>query len=455
METKMSPLSQPRKRLRTLFVSGLVATLAGFGLTSVAAPAHADNRVTPGDFTGYGFDQCLTPTQSKMDAWMEHSPFSAVGIYISGDSRACRSQPNLTPSWVTRQLANRWVLLPITLGPQADCLDRFPRYGDDETIKPSSYRSYQAARGQGRREADKAVAAAKRLGIVPGSTLWYDLEGFNHNITSCRESAIYFLHAWTGRLHTLGYVSGVYSSAGSGIKMLDDARVNRPGRFTLPDRIWIARWDGVANTSTDYIREDGWQPHRRVKQYRGGHNETWGGTTINIDSNFLDVGKGSWASRQGLSCGGKANINLSSFPALNKRLAPSNVAAVKALQCQLTHVKLYAGAINGRYDTPTIKAINAFQRQRGLRVAVTWTKRSWVMLNSTGAYRTVKRGHTGPPVRLAQRALTAATGRYVPVTGVFDARTEAVTKLWQRNLGGADTGVMNRTAWSRLRDGRY
>src|SRR5689334_16499676 len=63
-----------------------------------AAPARATNVVTPGDFTGYGFDQCLTPSQSAMDTWLTSSPFLAVGIYISGDSRACRNQPNLTPA---------------------------------------------------------------------------------------------------------------------------------------------------------------------------------------------------------------------------------------------------------------------------------------------------------------------------------------------------------------------
>ena len=87
-------------------------------------------------------------------------------------------------------------------------------------------------------------------------------------------------------------MSGVYSSVGSGIKMLDDARVQRPGVFTLPDRIWLARWDGVANTSSDYILEDGWRPGGRVKQYKGGHDERWGGVKINIDTNYLDLGNG-------------------------------------------------------------------------------------------------------------------------------------------------------------------
>ena len=46
--------------------------------------------------------------------------------------------------------------------------------------------------------------------------------------------------------------------------MLDDARVNRPDKVVLPDRIWIARWDGQANTRTDYIRDDGWLPGGRM-----------------------------------------------------------------------------------------------------------------------------------------------------------------------------------------------
>ena len=56
---------------------------------------------------------------------------------------------------------------------------------------------YPTARRQGRAEADSAVAAARALGIVPGSTLWYDLEGFDHTNRHCRESALAFLSAWT------------------------------------------------------------------------------------------------------------------------------------------------------------------------------------------------------------------------------------------------------------------
>src|SRR4051812_27735922 len=105
------PLLGPvRSRLRRLGVTLLAGGLAASAL-ALAPPggtAQADERartaaarrtsiVTPGDFTGYGFDQCLAPSQQSMDKWLQSSPFLAVGIYISGNSRACRSQPNLTP----------------------------------------------------------------------------------------------------------------------------------------------------------------------------------------------------------------------------------------------------------------------------------------------------------------------------------------------------------------------
>ena len=234
------------------------------GASPVAARKLATQQqvalATPGDFTGHGFDQCLAPTQSAMNTWWKKSPFSAVGIYISGDSRACRSQPNLSPTWVATQVARGWRLLPIVLGPQASCQPRFPRYKDDFRISPRPAGGYAVAAQQGTAEADKNAADAMAYGIAPGSTIWYDLEGFNVNDTHCRESALVFTSAWVTRMKALGYVAGFYSSASSGIKMLDDARRLRPGQFALPDRIWIARWDGVANTSTTYIPEDGWRP---------------------------------------------------------------------------------------------------------------------------------------------------------------------------------------------------
>src|SRR6187200_60864 len=112
----MALTNRPARLVTAL--SSLALLVAGL---TVSAPASADNVATPGGFTGYGFDQCLAPSQSAMDAWLNHSPFWAAGIYISGASRGCPVQPNLSATWTRTQLANGWRLLPITLGPQAWC----------------------------------------------------------------------------------------------------------------------------------------------------------------------------------------------------------------------------------------------------------------------------------------------------------------------------------------------
>lgn len=423
----------------------------------VAAPAQADdNPVTPGDFTGYGFDQCLAPTQSAMDTWLRTSPFLAVGIYISGDSRACRDQPNLTPTWIRTQLRKGWRLMPITLGPQASCSDRFPRYGNDPTINPKPGRNgkYGKARKMGRLEAVDAVGAATKLGIAEGSTLWYDLEAFDITNKHCRESALAFLSAWTTKVKALDFVSGVYSSAGSGIKMLDDVRVSRPSAYVLPDMIWVARWDNQANTSTSYIREDGWRPGGRVKQYQGGHNETWGGVTINIDRNWLEVGDGSVAAPE-THCGG-VRVDFATYPGIRPATADvkPSAAHVKAMQCLLKERERYAGRINGRYNAKTAAAVSAWQNQRGYRSTGVVGPRVWVSLTAAGPRPILKTGSTGPAVRRVQRALNAGNqNRRLAISGVFDARLTKAVRRYQKSHGLRRSGIVDKMTWRTLARG--
>jgi peptidoglycan hydrolase-like protein with peptidoglycan-binding domain len=450
-------VARPRRPVRRLLrvVAAPVALVLAAGLgTGVAAPApsYADNIVTPGDFTGYGFDQCLAPTQKSMEVWRRNSPFWAVGIYISGKSRACRNQPNLTPAWITTQLNRGWRLLPIALGPQASCNPRFPRYGNDPTIipKPGADKRYVKARRQGRAEADRTAADAAAYGIAEGSTLWYDLEGFDVGKTRCRESALAFVSGWVYKLRTHGYVPGVYSSAGSGIKALDDARVNRPGTFNLPDRIWIARWDGLPNTSTSYIRSDGWLPGNRMKQYQGGHDEVWGGVRINIDRNWLDLGAGSTATAES-HCGG-VPISYLRY----QQLVPgtTRTAKVKALQCLLLERGVYQGKVNGQYAGATLDAVHTWQSRRGMAVTDTWSRRNWISLLAAGPRQLVKFGSAGPEVRRLQRALNATGAVRLRVRGVFDARTDDATRAWQRQVGLRVTGVVTNGHWNALRTGR-
>jgi hypothetical protein len=103
--------------------------------------------------------------------------------------------------------------------------------------------------------------------------------------SSATRATLTFLEAWTEQLHALGYTSGVYSSSASGIADLAE-QVGED--YLLPDDLWFANWNGNKNALDPYIPADAWTAHQRIHQYRGGHDETWGGTTINIDNNFVE-----------------------------------------------------------------------------------------------------------------------------------------------------------------------
>jgi Domain of unknown function (DUF1906)/Repeat of unknown function (DUF346) len=241
---------------------------------SVPAPATAAtvsaSVVAPGTFTGKGFDACTAPSATAMQAWLSFSPYRAVGIYIGGNSRAC-SQSNLTASWVSTQTAQGWHLVPIYVGLQAPCTNF------NQRIDPAN------AAGQGRVAAEDAVVQAGPLGIDTGSTVFFDMEAYAAD-TACRDAVLTFLSNWTTRLHELGYKSGVYSSANSGVRDLVSVYDSNH-----PDYIWFARWDGVATVSDAVIPATAWPDHHRMKQYLGGHDESYGGVTINIDNDYLDV----------------------------------------------------------------------------------------------------------------------------------------------------------------------
>lgn len=437
-----------RYAVRVLSVSILTLLV---GVVSLM-PASAANQPTPGNFTGLGFDQCEAPSQAAMDKWTSESPFFAAGIYISGDSRACTRQTHLTKTWVTTQLTAGWRLLAITLGPQASCTTR-ERYLRQVRINPSTSDDYIAAYGQGINEATKAVLAGRRIGIEPGSTIWYDLEAFDiRKSTACTQSALRFIDGWTAQMHVLKYVSGYYSSAASGIKMIDDARVNPNNKRRLPDQIWIADWNNVANAESTYIRSDGWRP-KRVHQYVGGHNETWGGVTINIDRNWLELGV-TRAPAAKVHCNG-VNINFARYPALGKN-TKTLVNETKALKCLLRERRLYVGPVNGAWDAQLVKAIHGYQWQRGLPRNDVWTMNAWVSLLSHDAKTIVKIGSASEDVRRLQRSINASgtyTAYAVPIDGVFNRVTLAGLWAYQKKVGLPQSGAFNPATRAKMAKG--
>jgi Domain of unknown function (DUF1906) len=238
----------------------------------VAAPAAA--AAAPSTYTGLGFDACLTPSTSTMANWRA-SPYRAVNMYVGGASRGCPNQPNLTSSWVNTVVAAGWTLIPTYVGLQATCTNYSHRITKGQ----------EAA--QGSASADDAVAILKSLGLGAGSIVYFDIEAYDYTKPKCVAKAQKFLDAWTVRLHALNYLSGIYSSSNT----MNATLVDRLGDSTFhqPDDIWFARWNNDDSVFGDVsIPNTSWVNHQRIHQYRGGHNETWGGSTINIDSDSVD-----------------------------------------------------------------------------------------------------------------------------------------------------------------------
>jgi hypothetical protein len=231
------------------------------------------NRAAGSTTAERGFDACTAPSLAAMQAWRQ--TFSYAGIYIGGAEVGC-APGNLSASWVQSVTALGWGLIPTYVGAQAPCNKQF-----SVRIHPSW------ANPEGQAAAQWAVQDASALGMGRGTPIYDDMESFNAGNASCRNSVLSFLNGWTREIHALGYVSGVYSSAGTGIEALGLATSVYGVPLAEPDSIWFALWDGGANViGTPYLTPSWWQG-RRIKQYLGAHNRKVNGFTVNIDSDII------------------------------------------------------------------------------------------------------------------------------------------------------------------------
>ena len=199
-----------------------------------------------------------------MRAWRRRSPYRAIGIYIGGADRAC-AQPNLSQAWVRAEARAGWRFIPLYAGPQA------------------AFGELHAPVRQGLAAARDAVAQARRLGFGRRTPIYYDMEAYHPGV---RVAALRFLSAWTVELHRLRYSSGVYSSSDSGIADLSRQYARRI--FAMPNVIYDALWNGSASTRDRNLRTGQWHL-KRIHQFSGNVTQRYGGHTINIDKDFLDV----------------------------------------------------------------------------------------------------------------------------------------------------------------------
>jgi len=188
-----------------------------------------------------------------------------------------------------------------------------------------------------------------------------------------------------------------------------------------------------------------------------GHDEVWGGVRINVDSNWLNLGKGSTATPE-THCGG-VTISFQDYPPLARAksgTAPAP-ALVKALQCLLTERAGWKGQVNGHYNSATVQAVKAFQTSQGFAPDAHghFYRRDWMAILSIGDRPVQKIGSAGGYVRRVQRALNASgLGYDLKNTGVFDSATAAAVRAYQKHEGVPVTGVVNALTWTKLMHGQ-
>ena len=259
---------------------GMETVTTSTGAASQAQSLPASGRTSI--LQGQGFDKCEVATLSQLQTWRNQSPYRAVNLYIGGACRAC-SNHALSSSYVAQMSAQGWKLIPTWVGPQS------AGYGGgcSSRISNDTATAYQ----QGINEANAALSVAGNLGLTldngSGTVIYYDLEGYTNNSTY-RNAAKAFISGWTARLQATGNQAGVYGSACA--SYLDDfATISH-----VPNVLWPAAWyknSYYANATVwnvPCVPNSHWNNHQRIRQYAGGHTESWGGVGLNIDCNAID-----------------------------------------------------------------------------------------------------------------------------------------------------------------------
>jgi hypothetical protein len=222
--------------------------------------------------SGYGFDTCAAPSKATMKAWSGTAPYRNVAVYIGGINRAC-GDGNLNSSWISAAHSDGYHVIPTYVGRQAPCSGVGVPVSSNPTLATTN----------GRNAAVNAIHGMQRIGFGQHEPIYLDIEQYSGN-TTCQRSVLRFIDAWVSRLHSSGYLAGVY---GSNFNELV-ARHNTSG-FHDPDAIWIGRWNGKAAVYGDPVVPDHyWASHQRIHQYRGPHDQQYGGVTLNIDTDYVD-----------------------------------------------------------------------------------------------------------------------------------------------------------------------
>ncbi len=234
-----------------------------------------------------GFDTCVAPPTDLLKTWWNMSPYRWLNVYLGGASMfpKCGGK-DLTPAWVRTVYEQGWSLLPTWVGPQAPCAAQHVVMSSDDT---SSY-------AQGQTEADAAIKAASSLGFSTTAPIYFDMEHFSPTRPdgsrdhACIQAVNTFLNGWNDELTARNHLAGVYASA-SNYPVLGSSIIAAPVvAWIAGGSSWAEKYDHNCTVYGNlYIPNNDWNAHQRIYQYTGGHAETYGQKTWNIDSDCADA----------------------------------------------------------------------------------------------------------------------------------------------------------------------
>ncbi|WP_205857200.1 glycoside hydrolase domain-containing protein [Phytoactinopolyspora endophytica] len=371
---------------------------------------------------GRGFDTCTAPSLDALRAW-KASPYRTVNVYFGGINRGC-TQPNLTSSWVRGATANGWKLLPTYFGRQPFC-----KIG---TSKPHRFTASNAT-SYGTSDAKDAVSKAKGLGLLPGSALYADVEHYNRSDSDCRRSVRRYVSAWTKTLHGSGYLAGVYVHQDSGLRDLSNSYDWTT--YARPDAVWMARWDGGTSlTGWPTVPNSHWAVHQRAKQYRGDHDETWGGVRLNIDSDALNAPVATVA----------RSYKVTSATALNARRGPSTSYSVVRAHAPGSTLRVVCQGHGQKVGTSSVwdRLSNG-----------TWVSDYYVSTPSRTGFSSALPRCTYPGQVTARVALNTRTGPGLSYSKTGSALPRGSLAWVMCQKSGSKVGTT--TVWNRLSDGRW
>lgn len=259
---------KPRRSTLWTWLAAKIALLTG--VLSIAPLAAAPSaQASFGKSIHKGWDACSASVSTAQAFWT-NTPYWNMGLYLGGSSYGS-SCKRWSSSEVGQLRSMGYKFLPLWVGPQAPCNGWASSFSYDQST----------AYSQGRNEAVAVYNTIVGLGWdTLNAPIIYDLEAFNTGNGSCLNAAKSFINGWVYQLHVApAQMAGVYgSSCGSGLSSY--ASIGN-----VPDFIHGADWNGNPSTSDlACIPSSYWTNRQRHKQYNGGHNETWNGVTMNIDS---------------------------------------------------------------------------------------------------------------------------------------------------------------------------